>query len=147
MSKRSLKGLQGEDRHYESVLVIDPQIGEDTVTSIVDKTRAILEKEKVKDLTFEDWGRKKLAYPVNKKTYGQFFCFEFSHDGTIVKTLESHYKLTEGVLRYITLLVDKRLKQQREETKAQEAESKTGDSDEEGAEKKSGTKKAGAAVS
>jgi len=121
MSKKTRRGEPGQPRFYETVIVIDPQLGDDVVKSIVDKVKEILTSQDAKIVKVEEQGKRKLAYPIQKKTYGVYISIEFEHLGSVIKTLTDHYHITEGILRHLTLIVDSRLRAQR--AKAEAAES------------------------
>ena len=57
--------------------------------------------------TKEEWGLKKLAYPIQKKTTGFYFLIEFEAEGDIVDILETQYRRDERVIRFLTFKMDK----------------------------------------
>ncbi|NUM80861.1 30S ribosomal protein S6 [bacterium] len=118
MSKKTRKGSAGQLRSYETVIVIDPQIGDDGIKTIVDKVKDILTQHQCKNVKVEEWGKRKLAYPIHKKTYGFYALFEFEDIGTAAKALEEYYHITEGLLRFLTTLTDSRLRAERLREKA-----------------------------
>lgn len=118
MSKKTRKGEVGQPRCYETVMVIDPQLGDDVVKSIVDKVKEILTNSDAKILKVEEQGKRKLAYPIQKRTYGIYVTIDFEHLGSVIRTLTDHYHITEGILRYLTLIVDSRLRAQRAKAEA-----------------------------
>ncbi len=113
MSKRTRKGLPGESRYYETVVVIDPQIGDDAIRMIVDRTKEVISHNNGRILKVEEWGKRKLAYTVQKKTYGYYACIEFEGPGSVVKPLNDYFHITESILRSLTMLVDSRLRAER----------------------------------
>ncbi len=118
MSKKTRRGEPGQPRFYETVIVIDPQLGDDVIKSIVDKVKEILTSQDAKIVKVEEQGKRKLAYPIQKKTYGVYVSIEFEHLGSVIKTLTDHYHITEGILRHLTLIVDSRLRAQRAKAEA-----------------------------
>ncbi len=55
----------------------------------------------------ENWGLKKLAYPIQKKSTGYYFCIEFNGSGQVIPTLELSLKRDEKILRFLTVKLDK----------------------------------------
>ena len=55
----------------------------------------------------ENWGLRKLEYPIAKKTSGFYHLFEFVAEGSVVKELELQYRRDEKVMRYLTVSMDK----------------------------------------
>lgn len=113
MSKKTRKGLPGQPRLYETVIVVDPQIGDDAIRQIVEKTKEVITGAGGQLVKVDEWGKRKLAYTIHKKTYGYYACFEFEHTGEVVKLLTDYFHITENILRSLTVLVDSRLKAER----------------------------------
>ena len=118
MSKKTRRGLPGQLRSYETVVVVDPQIGDDVIKSIVEKTKEVIASHHGTVTKVEDWGKRKLAYIIDKKTYGHYTCIEFEGPGEVVKGLTDYYHISENILRHITLLIDSRLREERKREKA-----------------------------
>jgi small subunit ribosomal protein S6 len=55
----------------------------------------------------EDWGRKELAYPIQKKTSGFYYLIEFKADSQFIDTLETQYRRDERIIRFLTFAMDK----------------------------------------
>jgi small subunit ribosomal protein S6 len=55
----------------------------------------------------EQWGLKKLAYPINKKSTGFYNLIEFAADPTVIDNLETEYRRDESVMRFLTTVLDK----------------------------------------
>ncbi len=92
---------------YESVFIMTPVLSEDQMKETVEKFRSFL-KEKKAEIVFEDnWGLKKLAYPIQKKSTGFYFLFEFKAGGTVVAELETAFKRDERIIRFMTVALDK----------------------------------------
>lgn len=58
-------------------------------------------------MNLENWGLKKLAYPIQKKTTGFYFLMEFTGEGSIISTLETQYRRDERIIRFLTFKQDK----------------------------------------
>ena len=55
----------------------------------------------------QDWGLKKLAYPIQKKTTGFYHLIEFKAEPTFIQTLETQYRRDERIIRFLTFAMDK----------------------------------------
>ena len=55
----------------------------------------------------EDWGLRKLAYPIQKKTTGFYHLFEFRADSQFIDKLETQYRRDERIIRFLTFVMDK----------------------------------------
>ncbi|MCH8871552.1 30S ribosomal protein S6 [candidate division KSB1 bacterium] len=63
----------------------------------------------------EDWGKKRLAYEINRKQYGNYYQIHFEGPGNLPGLLEQEYRLEEGILRFLTITSDPRAALKREE--------------------------------
>lgn len=82
---------------YEFVLVVSVKLGEKS-DEIVEKFKGLIES-KAELINVNNWGKKKLAYPINKETEGLYVVFDFKSESSFPKELDRISKITEGVLR------------------------------------------------
>jgi len=59
-------------------------------------------------VSFEDWGRRRLAYPVKKEMYGHYLLYDFQGSPALSTELERNLKIDEKVFKYLTLILDKK---------------------------------------
>jgi small subunit ribosomal protein S6 len=84
-----------------------PVLSDDQMKETVKKFQSFL-KEKEAEIVYENnWGLKKLAYPIQKKSTGFYYLIEFKAEGTLVAELETSYKRDERLLRFLTVKLDK----------------------------------------
>jgi small subunit ribosomal protein S6 len=92
---------------YETVFIATPVLSEPQVKETVKKFRDIITDNGGELIHDEDWGMKKLAYPINKKSTGFYHLFEFKSLPTFVDKLETEYRRDEKIIRFITVKLDK----------------------------------------
>ncbi|MFC2136658.1 30S ribosomal protein S6 [Bacteroidota bacterium] len=92
---------------YETVFILTPVLSESQVKETVDKFRKLITGSKGKIVHEEDWGLKKLAYPIQKKSTGFYHLFEYTCDGSKIEKLEVEFKRDERVIRFLTMKMDK----------------------------------------
>jgi small subunit ribosomal protein S6 len=92
-------------RKYETVIISDPDLQDQPRTDLLDKVRNIIARENGILLDVDDWGSKKLAYEINKKLRGHYFCLTYGGTGDLVKELERILKLSDDVMKYMTILL------------------------------------------
>jgi small subunit ribosomal protein S6 len=93
--------------NYETVFIMTPVLSDDQMKETVKKFQSFL-KEKEAEIVYENnWGLKKLAYPIQKKSTGFYYLIEFKAEGTLVAELETAYKRDERLLRFLTVKLDK----------------------------------------
>jgi len=96
------------DKHYETVFILTPVLSDDQAKEAAKKFKKVITDLGGKVTNEENWGLKKLAYPIQKKTTGFYHLFEFTSDSQeIVSLLEVAYKRDERVLRFLTVALDK----------------------------------------
>ncbi len=93
--------------HYETVFILTPVLSEVQMKEAVDKFRAIITGRNGQVVSEENWGLRKLAYPIQKKSTGFYYMFEFTSDGEVIAPLETEYKRDERVIRFLTIRLDK----------------------------------------
>ena len=94
-------------QQYETVFIMTPVLSEEQAKETVSKYKKILTDLGAKILHQDDWGLRKLAYPIQKKTTGFYHLIHFEGPGTIIAELELAYKRDERLLRYLTVAMDK----------------------------------------
>ena len=93
--------------HYETVFILNPVLSEDQIKETVKKYEDFLVSNGAKMVSKEDWGLKKLAYPIQNKKSGFYHLFEFTVPGDVVNTLEVEFRRDERFMRYLTVALDK----------------------------------------
>ena len=92
---------------YETVFILTPVLSDDQMKETVEKFKGVLTNAGAEIISEENWGLKKLAYPIDKKTTGFYVLVEFNAAPEIIKTLEIAYRRDEKVLRYLTVKMEK----------------------------------------
>jgi len=105
-SKKQLTN-HGMPKHYETVIIMNPVLSQEQVTETVDKFRRILTENGTEIVHENNWGLRKLAYPIQKKNTGFYYLTEFKGDGSVVAKLELEYKRDERIMRFLTVALDK----------------------------------------
>jgi len=93
--------------HYETVFILNPVLSEDQIKEAVKKFAAIITDKGGKFVNQEDWGLKKLAYPIQNKKSGFYHLLEYTVDGAAINPLEVEFRRDERVMRYLTVKLDK----------------------------------------
>jgi small subunit ribosomal protein S6 len=87
-------------RRYEGLIIIDPRLEEEKIKKRIDEIKNMIE-EKGKIEKFEEWGKKKLAYPINKSDDGYYVLFEFQCEGSLVEELKKHLIIGTDYMRFM----------------------------------------------
>ncbi len=92
---------------YETVFILTPVLSDVQMKEAVDKFKAILTEEGAEIINEENWGLKKLAYPIQKKSTGFYQLIEFNANPTVIKKLELNFRRDERVIRFLTFKMEK----------------------------------------
>ena len=87
---------------YETMLVFSVANGDEAVTALVEKFKALIEANGPIE-SVDEWGKRKLAYPINYETEGYYMLVNFTSEPEFPAELDRIVKITEGVLRALTV--------------------------------------------
>ncbi len=96
-----------EVRNYETVFLLTPVLNEGQVQETIEKFSQVLKENGADIINTENWGLKKLAYPIQKKSTGYYHLVEFTGSGNVVDQLELAFRRDERVIRFLTTVLDK----------------------------------------
>ena len=94
-------------KRYETVFILTPVLSAEQVKEAVVKFKKSLKDAGAKLMHEEDWGLKKLAYPIQKKSTGFYHLFEYEAPGELIAKLEIDMKRDEKIMRFLTVSMDK----------------------------------------
>jgi len=94
-------------QQYESVIILTPLLSDDAAKEAIAKFKSILTEGGAEIVAEDNWGLRKLAYPIEKKSTGYYHLTEFKAPGELIKKLEVEYKRDERVMRFLTIALDK----------------------------------------
>ena len=92
---------------YETVFIMTPVLSEEQIKETVSKFRKYLTDKGAEMVLEDNWGMRKLAYPIQKKSTGFYHLFEFKAEGAILRDYEVSFKRDERVMRFLTVKLDK----------------------------------------
>ncbi|MEO8081839.1 MAG: 30S ribosomal protein S6 [Caldimonas sp.] len=92
-------------RHYEIVLLIHPDQSEQ-VPAMLERYKALVAAGGGRVHRVEDWGRRQLAYMIQKLAKAHYLCINIECDGKVLNELETGFRFNDAVLRHLTVLKD-----------------------------------------
>lgn len=96
------------EKRYETVFILTPVLSDEQAKEAAKKFKKVITDLGVKVVNEENWGLRKLAYPIQKKTTGFYHLLEFSGTAdNLIGELEIAFKRDERVLRFLTVALDK----------------------------------------
>ncbi len=91
---------------YETIFIIDPDLGEEGIQALVEKFKNLLETSAQLE-SVDEWGKRKLAYEIADKTEGYYVLVNFSAESEFPRELERIFKITDGIIKYMIIKKEK----------------------------------------
>ena len=116
-----------KQNHYECVVIINAALEDEQINSSINRIEVSIKTNggEIEDL--DQWGRKRLAYPINKSKSGFYVVFRYFSPSDAVTKIERDLRLDETVIRYLTVLLDNNALDHfaKQKTKSEESENQT----------------------
>ena len=90
---------------YETMLVTSSALDEEASAALIGKFKSLIEANGTID-SVDDWGKKRLAYPINDETEGVYTVIKFTSEPDFPAELDRIYKITDGIMRSIIVCLD-----------------------------------------
>jgi small subunit ribosomal protein S6 len=94
--------------HYESVVIVNAAHEDDQIEATFSRVEELIKSNGGEISDIDKWGRKRLAYPIHKSKSGYYSVYRFVAPREIVAKLERAYRLDESIIRYLTIVLDKK---------------------------------------
>lgn len=92
---------------YETIFIIDANLDEEKITALVDKFKSLI-SDAGEIISVDEWGKRRLAYPINDITEGYYVLVNFACRPDFPRELERVYNITDGILRSIVIRQDEK---------------------------------------
>jgi small subunit ribosomal protein S6 len=93
-------------RHYEIVFIVHPDQSEQ-VPAMIERYKSMVEAQQGKVHRVEDWGRRQLAYPIEKLNKAHYVLMNIETTPTVLAELEHAFRFNDAVLRHLTVAMKK----------------------------------------
>ena len=111
-------------KSYETVFIATPVLSDVQMKEAVSKYISLIKENGGEVVYEEDWGLRKLAYPIQKKTTGFYYLVEFKAEPSFITVLETQYRRDERIIRFLTFAMDKHAVAYAEKRRANKNENK-----------------------
>ena len=119
-------------RYYETIYIVNPNLDNNTLSNILVEIAKELAKTKSKVINHYNWGKKRLAYPIDKQKYGSYIILQYEGgDKSKINDFDTWMKLNNAIVRHMTILLDEKPKVHVEEKKKPNADEEDKDNAEE----------------
>ncbi len=112
-------------RNYEALYIVHPDVVGDELTAIVEKFQKVLTDQAVEIYKLDNWGTRKLAYPIKKVERGCYIQTLFTAAPEVIAEFERRLRLDEKILRFLTVRLDEEFPEIVEEEPVEEATEET----------------------
>ncbi|MEG8945966.1 30S ribosomal protein S6 [Rosettibacter firmus] len=114
-------------KSYESVVILNAALEDEQIEATISRLQEFITTHGGEIFDIDRWGRKRLAYPIQKAKSGYYVIFRFNAPTNLISILERNYRLDENIIRYLTVTLDKfaleAIKKQKEASKSEEQSS------------------------
>lgn len=93
--------------NYETVFILTPDLSADQTKETVEKFVSLITDNGGELVNREEWGMRKLAYPIQRKSTGFYVFLEFKSEPSFIETLEINYRRDDKVIRFLTFKQEK----------------------------------------
>ncbi len=94
-------------KKYEVLFLINPEISDDELQNTVNKLRSLIEAQQGEIVKMEDWGKRRLAYRVQKHSKGHYFLIHFNGNSAILSEIERFLRFNESIMKFIIVKATK----------------------------------------
>lgn len=91
---------------YESVIILKATLTDEEVDAILEKVKALIEEKGGEIVSTDNWGKKKLAYEVQKERRGTYIVMHFKGTGATIFELERLYRFSESIIKFMNIRIE-----------------------------------------
>ena len=94
-------------RRYETIFIADNDLPEDERFPILEKLKDLIHHHNGLLVTIDEWGGKRLAYEIRKKSHGYYIRLDYCGSGVLVDEIERFFRIDDRILKYMSVLLNK----------------------------------------
>lgn len=96
---------------YECIVILDAELADEAIEASLNKIRDLIAAEGGEVLKTDPWGRRKMAYEINKRQRGYYVLLLFRAPAAAVKKLEGLFKVTDTVVKFMVIKLEKKMRE------------------------------------
>jgi small subunit ribosomal protein S6 len=112
-------------RKYETIFISNSDLQEKKQKELFEKAQNVVTQQGGVIIDFDEWGNKKLAYEIKKKSHGTYVCMTYGGSGIVVDELERIFRLDDNILKFMTILKEENINIEDQQLGTQEKTEKT----------------------
>jgi small subunit ribosomal protein S6 len=114
-------------RTYEALFIVSPELEDDAIQAVASAVENTVIGQGGTTVRLDIWGKRRLAYPVKKHNEGCYVLFRFEAESAVLAKLETHFKLTDEIIRHLVVFFDEQtLRAEAEQIARREEDIRTG---------------------
>ena len=90
-------------RRYDLIFIVQPELNEEEVKGLTERYLQIITAQKGTIIKTEDWGKRRLAYDINKQSKGNYVLVDFYGPGSMIKEIERNLKIDDKILKFLSI--------------------------------------------
>jgi small subunit ribosomal protein S6 len=102
----SMADEPGTQREYETIFILRPETNQDGISLVNQRVRTVIDGAGGRVVKLDNWGKRKLAYEVNKNLKGIYLYWQYLGNTGVVEEIERNLRMLDSVIRYYTVKVD-----------------------------------------
>ena len=95
-------------KNYETIFIMDPDLEESQALATIEKLKGIITQGQGEIIKVEDWGKRKLAYDVKKKSRGHYILTTFSGSPALLSELHRNFRVMDAVIKFQSVRLDEK---------------------------------------
>ena len=99
-------------RRYETIFITYPELPEEEINGLIERYDAVIKGGSGTVIKVEKWGKRKLAYEINKQPRGYYVLIDFAGGAAVVTELERNLRIGDKILKYMTIKTQEKITQQ-----------------------------------
>ena len=93
---------------YENIVILNPSLSEEETTSSINKIADLIKGSGGEVLKVDNWGKRKLAYEINKQKMGFYILFLFKSPSSVIRKIEEYFKVFDPVMKFMVIKLNKK---------------------------------------
>lgn len=90
-------------RRYDLIFIVQPELSEEETKGVTERYLQIITAQKGTIIKTEDWGKRRLAYDINKQSKGNYILVDFYGPGSMIKEIERNLKIDDKILKFLSI--------------------------------------------
>jgi small subunit ribosomal protein S6 len=96
-------------RTYETIFIVHPEVAGDACAAVIEKFKGVVTEQGAEILKLDEWGIRKLAYPVKKQSRGTYVYLAYQAEAPVISEFERRMRIDDAIIKFQTVMLEKGL--------------------------------------